>query len=68
MFGQGDRTQSAESNKSLRIARGVKLGFLLRSRATVPETIGVAMEVPLRVWYPSLSHVEKMSVPGAMRP
>lgn len=36
-------------NRALRIAEGVSDGFTLRINATVPDTCGVAIDVPLNV-------------------
>ena len=35
--------------------------------ATAPATCGLAIDVPLRVAVPPLSHVDKMELPGAKR-
>src|SRR2546428_10184296 len=68
MFGHGNSTQSAVWKRTFRTDCGVKEGLLLSIRATVPETMGVAIEVPMSVAYPPPSQVEKMLTPGATSP
>lgn len=49
VLGHGDVKHLAVENRAVRTSVGVKPGDWVSIRAMVPETIGVAIEVPERV-------------------
>lgn len=58
VFGQDPNTHGAVVNRMFRIVLGLRLGFLLSRSATVPDTIGVAIDVPEYMAYPFRKYVE----------
>ena len=47
---------------------GVSVGFAFNKSAIVPDTCGVAIDVPLNVAYPPDNQEEKIATPGAAIP